>query len=189
VTPAPSPHEGRTAPARPATARVRRLRGVTWQWLDDAPEEARRQPGMGVIAQDVQAEFPDLIEITPEGLLKVDYGGLVFPVLDAVGELSAGVRAMEERMATNEGQGGAVGDETIEQVERIAEATVDTPAHEIDADALAKVFPELVTVDDNGEREIAWHSLVGLLIEAVRELDTRLTAVEEAAKRRSQPGA
>jgi hypothetical protein len=29
---------------------------------------------MGVIAQEVHAEFPDLIEITAEGLLKVDYG-------------------------------------------------------------------------------------------------------------------
>ena len=75
---------------------IRRLRGVTWEWREDAPEEAKAQPGMGIIAQDVQAVFPHLVTQTDEGHLQVDYEGLVPPLIAAVLELDARVRALEE---------------------------------------------------------------------------------------------
>jgi Chaperone of endosialidase len=42
-------------------ARIAQLRSVTWKWRDEAPEQARQQPGMGVIAQDVERVFPELV--------------------------------------------------------------------------------------------------------------------------------
>jgi hypothetical protein len=163
---------------RPATAQIRRLRGVTWQWRDDVPEDTKREPGMGVIAQEVQAVFPHLIEVIESGTLRVDYGGLALPISWAVRELHADLRTAEHRTATAKGK--TMSDENIERLERIGEAATEGPAAEIDPDRLAKVFPELVTVAEDGEPEIAYHSLIGLLIESVRELDDRLGAVERA---------
>jgi hypothetical protein len=48
----------------------------------------------------------------------------------------------------------------------------------MDADAVARIFPELVTTDSDGVKTIAYHGLIGPLIEAVKELDARLTALE-----------
>jgi trimeric autotransporter adhesin len=81
-----------------ALERLRRLRGVTWEWRDDAPDAAKDQPGMGVIAQEVQAMFPELVTTTAEGHLQVDYDGLIPPLVEAVHELDARLRAVEERL-------------------------------------------------------------------------------------------
>jgi hypothetical protein len=78
------------------TGRLRRLRGVTWRWRDDAPEEAKRSAEIGVIAQEVEAVFPELVETTPEGLKRVNYLGLIGPLIEAVKELDDRVRALEE---------------------------------------------------------------------------------------------
>jgi len=52
-------------------------------------------------------------------------------------------------------------------------------AIELDPDQVAKVFPGLVVTNEEGEREVAYEGLVGLLIEAVRELDGRVSALEQ----------
>ena len=86
-----------------ATDKINQLRGVTWEWKDDAPEEAKEQPGMGVIAQEVERVFPDLVETDEQGLKKVNYEGLIAPLIEAVKELDARLRALEERMEPDEG--------------------------------------------------------------------------------------
>ena len=80
-----------------ATAKIGKLRGVTWEWRDDAPEEAKDQPGMGVIAQEVEKVWPDLVETGEDGLKRVDYNGLIAPLIEAVKELDDRVRALERR--------------------------------------------------------------------------------------------
>lgn len=77
--------------------RIRRLRGVTWAWRDDAPPEAKARPGMGVVAQDVEAVFPELVTTDDRGLRKVDYAGLIAPVIEAIKELDDRLRVVEER--------------------------------------------------------------------------------------------
>ena len=83
---------------REATEKIQQLKGVTWEWRDDAPEEAKEQPGMGVIAQDVEKVFPDLVETDDEGHKRVAYHGLIAPLIEAVKELDDRVRALEERL-------------------------------------------------------------------------------------------
>jgi trimeric autotransporter adhesin len=61
------------------TAMIAQLRGVTWEWREDASAEAKQQPGMGVIAQDVEKVFPELVETDEDGHKKVAYHGLVGP--------------------------------------------------------------------------------------------------------------
>ena len=149
-----------------ALAQLQRLRGVTWEWREDAPAEARRRPGMGVIAQEVRAVFPDLVEETDDGLLRVDYDGLVAPLLQAVDTLDGRLRAQEEAMAS-------------------ATEHVNVAVHtSLDVDAIGRAFPQLVIGGEGGEPEIAYEGLIGLLIEAVKELDRRVAALERGASDR-----
>lgn len=84
---------------REATEKIQQLRGVTWEWREEAPEDAKAQPGMGVIAQEVEKVFPQLVETTPEGLKKVNYDGLIAPLIEAVKELDARLQAVEQQLA------------------------------------------------------------------------------------------
>ena len=86
------------ADERSATGKIRQLRGVSWEWREDAHEEAKEQPGLGVIAQEVEKVFPELVETTPEGLKKVNYEGLIAPLIEAVKELDDRLRAVEEHL-------------------------------------------------------------------------------------------
>jgi hypothetical protein len=81
-----------------ATGRLSRITGVTWRWRAGAPDDAKVQPGMGVIAQDVEAVFPELVTTDEQGRKKVDYAGLVGPVIEAIKELDARLTAVEQRL-------------------------------------------------------------------------------------------
>lgn len=81
--------------------RLARIRGVTWTW-NDASASHGKVPGSedaGVIAQDVEAVFPELVETTPEGVKRVNYTGLVGVLVEAVKELKAKNDALEKRVA------------------------------------------------------------------------------------------
>jgi hypothetical protein len=149
-----------------ATARIRRLRGVRWQWRDDAPAEARAQAGMGVIAQEVQAVFPELVRTSRTGVKRVRYDGLVAPLMASAGELNRRMEALEDGEPTS-GPATTLG--------CVADRSVST---QLDPDAVARVYPELVSEDREGRRRVAYEGLIGVLVEAVKELDARLTALE-----------
>ena len=86
-----------------ATEKIAQLRGVTWEWRDDAPDDAKQQPGMGVIAQEVEKVFPELVTTDDQGRKKVEYEGLIAPLIEAVKELDARLRSLEEEVATRRG--------------------------------------------------------------------------------------
>jgi hypothetical protein len=79
--------------------KILELRGVTWEWRDDAPDEAKEQPGLGVIAQEVERVFPQLVETGEDGIKRVHYYGLIGPLIEAVKELDDRLRAVEARPA------------------------------------------------------------------------------------------
>jgi hypothetical protein len=81
-----------------AVRRIRRLRGVTWRWREDAPPDVQSKPGIGVIAQDVEAVFPELVRIDDRGFKTVNYQGLIAPLIEAVKELDDRLRAVEARL-------------------------------------------------------------------------------------------
>lgn len=84
--------------ARSPVGEILELRGVTWEWRDIAPEDAKEQPGLGVIAQDVERIFPQLVETTEDGLKRVHYYGLIGPLIEAVRELDTRLRTIEEKL-------------------------------------------------------------------------------------------
>ena len=67
-----------------ATEKIQQLKGVTWEWREEAPDEAKEQPGLGVIAQDVEKVFPELVETDDQGRKRVEYSGLIAPLIEAV---------------------------------------------------------------------------------------------------------
>jgi endosialidase-like protein len=78
-----------------ATRKLRELRGVTWEWREEAPANAKEQPGMGVIAQEVEKVFPELVTTDEEGRKQVEYSGLIAPLIEAVKELDERLRPIE----------------------------------------------------------------------------------------------
>ena len=87
-----------------ATAKIGQIRGVSWQWRDDAPDDAKELPGMGVIAQEVERVFPELVITGEDGIKRVFYMGLIGPLIEAVKELDDRVRALEAQLKV---QGGS----------------------------------------------------------------------------------
>jgi len=76
-------------------ALVRRLRGVSWTWREDAQSEHSGRD-MGVIAQEVEEVFPELVTTDEQGNKMVNYAGLIAPLIEAVKELDARVEALEQ---------------------------------------------------------------------------------------------
>jgi hypothetical protein len=144
-----------------ALAGVRRIRGVSWRWREDAPlaDPFLRggSPQAGVIAQEVQAVFPDLVVEPPSGYLKVNYVGLAQVLAEAVEELRARAKALES-LGT-----AALSDERLKE----------------DVDPLTVALNHLSDAPGSLTDEDV-QALVGALVEAVKALDARISALESA---------
>ena len=75
--------------------KISQLRGVTFRWKDKSMDHAEQ---MGVIAQDVQAVFPQLVRTDTDGQLSVNYSGVVAPLIEAVKDLKAENDALRARL-------------------------------------------------------------------------------------------
>jgi hypothetical protein len=82
-------------------ALVRRLRGVSFEWREDMPS-GHRGKDLGVIAQEVEEVFPELVHVDPRGYKTVNYLGLIAPLIEAVKELDARIAALEATRDTHE---------------------------------------------------------------------------------------
>lgn len=65
------------------------IQGVSFSWKDDGGQD------MGVIAQEVQRVFPELVTTDSNGYLQVRYNGLIGALLAAVQELDAKVQKLQ----------------------------------------------------------------------------------------------
>jgi len=83
------------------------LNGVTFEWLEfegNKNKEIHANEGtdVGVIAQDVEAVFPDLVETREKtGYKAVKYDRLVAVLIEAVKELDNKVKVLEEKLKNN----------------------------------------------------------------------------------------
>jgi len=152
---------GRSPSVDSALAGVRRIRGVSWRWREDAPvahvAERGGEAQAGVIAQEVQAVFPDLVVEDEGGYLMVDYGGLAQVLARALDVLNARAKELE-RLG-----GPSLSDER-------AKGEIDPLASALEH---LDEAPGALTSEDV-------QALVGALVEAVKALDARITALEQA---------
>ena len=84
-------------PISNAIDKVNQLKGVTWDWNDNADETQKQLPNVGVIAQDVEKVFPQLVKDRDSGYKAVDYDKLVGLLIESVKELSAKVEKLENK--------------------------------------------------------------------------------------------
>ncbi|MDE1460770.1 tail fiber domain-containing protein [Spartinivicinus poritis] len=76
--------------------KVSRLHGYSYSWRPDSIQgHLAGQYEYGVIAQEIQAEFPALVKQDAQGYLRVDYRGLVPVLLESIKALKARVEALE----------------------------------------------------------------------------------------------
>jgi hypothetical protein len=80
---------------------VRRLRGVSFEWREDL-QPGRSGKDLGVIAQEVEQVFPELVRVDHRGYKMVNYAGLVAPLIEAVKELDARITALENARETHD---------------------------------------------------------------------------------------
>ena len=85
-----------------AVGRLRSLRGVKWRWREGVPADVEQTPAMGVVAQDVEVEFPELVRVDERGFKTVHYAGLIAPLIEAVKELDDRLRAVEEQLESSQ---------------------------------------------------------------------------------------
>lgn len=83
-------------PLSTALADLCSLRGLRYQWSDPTAGDA---PSIGLIAQEVEAVFPEAVSVGPEGMKGVNYGMLVAPLVEAVKQQQAQIEALSARLA------------------------------------------------------------------------------------------
>ena len=64
--------------------KVQSLKGVTWNWNDNADELQQSLPNVGVIAQDVEKVLPELVTDRDNGYKGVDYAKLTGLLIEAI---------------------------------------------------------------------------------------------------------
>jgi hypothetical protein len=85
------------APLESALDKVLRVRGVRFEWAE--PSRAARGPEIGVVAQDVEAVFPEAVHADPAGYKGVDYARLVAPLIEAIREQQGQIEALRAEVA------------------------------------------------------------------------------------------
>ena len=68
---------------------LKQISGVNFTW------KSSKEKSMGVIAQDVEKVFPDIVNTDEDGLKSVNYNGIIGALVEAVKELSARVEELE----------------------------------------------------------------------------------------------
>ena len=87
-------------PITNALEKLDSIRPVTFKWNEES-KKIGRSPGkedIGVVAQDVQKIFPELVTANREGVLGVDYGRLSAVLLAAIKELQTEVDGLKEKI-------------------------------------------------------------------------------------------
>jgi len=79
-------------PVRGALDRVAKVGGYHYNWIDK-----EKSPSMqtGVIAQEIQAEFPELVQANSNGNLSVNYDGLIPYLIESIKELKAEIDTLK----------------------------------------------------------------------------------------------
>lgn len=80
-------------PLSNSLANVRNMKGVSYYWKDKNRGASRQ---IGLIAQEVEAIYPEFVHTNEEGYKSVNYAGMVAVLIEAVKELENQVKALEQ---------------------------------------------------------------------------------------------
>lgn len=80
-------------PLQSALKNIHSMRGVSYYWKDKNRGTSRQ---IGLIAQEVEAIYPEFVHTNEEGYKSVNYAGMVAVLIEAVKELENQVKALEQ---------------------------------------------------------------------------------------------
>jgi len=72
-----------------ATSKIQKLNGISFTWKES------KKPAIGVIAQEVKAVFPELVNELPNGTLSVSYDSLIAVLIESVKELKQEIEELK----------------------------------------------------------------------------------------------
>ena len=78
--------------------KVQQLKGVTWDWNDNADELQKSLPNVGVIAQDVEKVLPQLVKDRDNGFKAVDYDKIVGLLIEAIKDQQAQIDDLKSKI-------------------------------------------------------------------------------------------
>jgi hypothetical protein len=78
--------------------KVQSLKGVTWDWNDNADELQQSLPNVGVIAQDVEKVLPELVTDRDNGYKGVDYAKLTGLLIEAIKEQQKEINDLKSKI-------------------------------------------------------------------------------------------
>jgi hypothetical protein len=90
-------------PIRGALERIASLRGVTFRWKDEGIGPGRQ---MGLIGQEVEEVFPELVRSDRNGMKAVAYTQMIAAIVEAVKDLKAENTALKKRVEVLENASG-----------------------------------------------------------------------------------
>jgi hypothetical protein len=76
--------------------KITQLRGVSFEWIEPSRGSGRQ---IGVIAQEVEEVFPEVVHTDSQGYKSVEYSKLVAPLIEAVKALQAEIEALRSENA------------------------------------------------------------------------------------------
>ena len=79
--------------------KVQSLKGVTWNWNDDASETQKSTPNVGVIAQDVEKVLPQLVTDRDSGFKGVDYAKLTGLLIEAIKDQQKQIDELKSKLS------------------------------------------------------------------------------------------
>lgn len=90
-------------PLSNALDKISQLQGVSYRWKDAQKGDTTY---LGVVAQEVEDVYPQLVQTGENGYKAVSYGAVVAPLIEAVKELKAQNEALDQRVKELESQLG-----------------------------------------------------------------------------------
>jgi hypothetical protein len=83
-------------PIENALDKVKAINGVTFNWNEKSHKETGKKD-VGVIAQEVEEVFPEIVETRTNGYKAVDYQKLTAVLIESVKDLTAKVEALASK--------------------------------------------------------------------------------------------
>jgi hypothetical protein len=84
------------------TSRLLSLKPRDYLWKSQATSDNSLKRNFGFIAQEVQEVFPELVGESPDGMLSVEYTGLIAPLVKAIQEQQAIITDLQAKVAALE---------------------------------------------------------------------------------------
>ena len=86
-----------------ALDKVCAIRGVNFEFIDEPLSAPDKGVQVGVIAQEVEAQFPETVVTSSDGIKSVRYDRLVAPLIEAIKELKSELDSVKAELATLKG--------------------------------------------------------------------------------------